>query len=166
MYLPSRAWFSRKWIGGGYPALHCSHVVDEASDLLLVLSPREDSYCRSPADPVRSCHVWLCRWALTSSRTDRNDLTSPNNRHWKSFPHLVLQRRCIFGQSAPWCQRRHSLTGVNCRTKVLQLAVRTSTHPHWCTHILWQTQTSDRCSSETVCDEFTAQKTLFALKCI
>lgn len=117
--------------------LSCNH--DEATDLLLVLSPREDSFCRGQTDPVWSCHyAWFCRWALTSSRMDRTDLTSSKTTHTEKAPSSpCAAEEVYFGQGASWCQRRHRLRGVNHeQSEVLQLAVRTSTHPHWCCHML------------------------------
>lgn len=59
----------------------------------------------------------------------------------KLFPHLALAEEVYFGQSASWCQKRHSLWGVNHEQSEV---LGTSTHPHRCTHMLRQTQTSDR----------------------
>lgn len=70
----------------------CSHVY-EASDLLLVLSPRENSLCRGQADPVMSDSAdepWHPQgqtgmiWRHQQQQTQK-----------KLLPHLVLQRRCI-----------------------------------------------------------------------
>lgn len=104
--------------------------------LLFVLSPQEDSFCRCRADPVWSCHVQFCRWALTSMRLDRNDLTSPITADTeKALSSLCAAEEVYFGQSASWCQRRHTLRGVNRKQREV-LTVRTSTHPHWGTHML------------------------------
>lgn len=91
----SGAWFSLKLIGGRYSAVQpClwsfRSIVSSVTSTGLILQR-----------PGWSCSVLSCRMSQMSpdilkAGQERFDVTDNNNRHRKSsFPHLVLQRRCI-----------------------------------------------------------------------
>lgn len=103
------------FINGCWSFQPLTHV-NVASELLLALAPREDGAVRRARpilfDPVTSDSS---RRETTVSRTRGKDLTSAaTTTDTGRVERLVLQRRCILvSVSASWCQRRHSLSGVN-----------------------------------------------------
>lgn len=121
-----------------------SKTREEAADLLIVLSPPEDSFCRGRADLVWSCRVRCCRWApdiLADVWPRRFDVTGDNSNTEKAPSSPCAAEEVYFGQRASWCQKRHSLWGANHEQSEV---LRTSTHPHRCTHMLRQTRSPDR----------------------
>lgn len=118
----------------------CSHVY-EASDLLLVLSPREDSFCRDQADPVWSCHVWFYRWALNilKDRQGWFDVTN-NNRHRKSSFHTLCCRGGVFWSECLIVSKTSQSQGCELRaywsslTHCQNIHSSTLMYPHPLTH--------------------------------
>lgn len=141
----SGVWFRPKLIGGRYPALQpgwsCRSIVSSVTSRGLILQrPRRFLFgpvmYDSADGPWHPCGRTATIWRHRQQQAQK-----------KLFPHLALAEEVYFGQSASWCQKRHSLWGVN---REQSEVLGTSTHPHRCTHMLRQTQTSDRYRSDTL----------------